>query len=357
MFRTGARLQHLEGIELADPRFTDQSHIDMLLSASVYARIVLGTIIKGHENEPIAIDSELGWLITGPVPSERKLSCGTVTSLHICNECHLDETLQKFWVQEEVPVESLYTVEEKQFEDHFNQTVCRDDRGRYVLRLPFKSDYDLKTVDFRSSYYPAERMLVRMENRFQTDIKLKELYHKFIEEYENCKHMSKVLQNTSSSIPRYFIPHHAIWKEKSTSTKLRTVFNGSSKLKTGISLNDMLLIGPNLLPHLIDLLIGWQNYRYVVVADIEKMYRQMLIHEADRKYQSILWRSNPKDPISIYELDTVTYGVASSPCHANMTIKRLAKDHMINHPYGADVLHKEIYMDDVLSGGHTLNEA
>lgn len=43
-----------------------------------------------------------------------------------------------------------------------------------------------------------------------------------------------------------YVPHHAVVRESSSTTKLRVVFNASCKTRNGTSLNDYLLIGPKL---------------------------------------------------------------------------------------------------------------
>ena len=61
---------------------------------------------------------------------------------------------------------------------------------------------------------------------------------------------------------------------------------------------------------LADLTCSWRNYEYVFVADVEKIYRQVLVHPEDRKYQSILWREEPTEVMNIFQLETVSYGIA-----------------------------------------------
>lgn len=356
--KTSLVLPHLEGLVLADPQYMDKNHIDMLLGASVYSRIVLGTVIKGKVNEPIATSSALGWLLSGDTPSSGTPNSSSLIALHISQDYNLDQLLQRFWLQEEVPVVSLYTKDEQKCDDHFVRTHTRDQKGRYVLRLPFKDVENLQAIDLRQSFYPSQRMLLKMEKGFISDPKLKNTYHHFLQEYEELGHMSRLSSDEMNyNLNRFYLPHHGVWKEKSSTTKLRTVFNGSLKLSSGLSLNDLLHSGPNLLPNLADLIINWRNYKFVFLADIEKMFRQILIHPDDQHYQSILWRFDPSEPIHTYKLNTVTYGLVCSPFLANRTIKQLAVDHMFEHPWGAEVLRTEIYMDDVLSGGHTISEA
>ena len=57
-------LPHFSGLVLADPQYIDKSHIDLLLGAAVYTRIVEGAFIKGNLNEPLATPSALGWLLS-----------------------------------------------------------------------------------------------------------------------------------------------------------------------------------------------------------------------------------------------------------------------------------------------------
>jgi hypothetical protein len=44
--------------------------------------------------------------------------------------------------------------------------------------------------------------------------------------------------------PNFSMPHHGVLKETSSTTKLQVVFNGSEKSSNGVSLNDILMIGP-----------------------------------------------------------------------------------------------------------------
>jgi len=67
-----------------------------------------------------------------------------------------------------------------------------------------------------------------------------------------------------------YLPHHGVSKETSSTTKLRVVFDASTKSSTGISLNDMLMVGPTLQDSLICILIRFRFYNIALIGDLEK---------------------------------------------------------------------------------------
>ncbi|CAG7820008.1 unnamed protein product, partial [Allacma fusca] len=87
------------------------------------------------------------------------------------------------------------------------------------------------------------------------------------------------------------------------------------------------------------------------------MYRQILVHPDDTPYQRIIWRESPENPELDFELLTVTYGTASAPYLATRTLKQLAEDERADHPIGSQVLVNDFYVDDLLSGARTADEA
>ncbi|XP_055904109.1 uncharacterized protein LOC129939939 [Eupeodes corollae] len=63
---------------------------------------------------------------------------------------------------------------------------------------------------------------------------------------------------------------------------------------------------------------------------IRQMFRQILIHEDDRKYQMILWRDHPNELLKYYLLNTVTYGTSSAPFLATTCIVQLAEEEEVH---------------------------
>ncbi|KMQ87666.1 bel12-ag transposon polyprotein [Lasius niger] len=87
------------------------------------------------------------------------------------------------------------------------------------------------------------------------------------------------------------------------------------------------------------------------------MFRQIDVVEQDRNLQQILWREEATQPIQIYTLNTVTYGMTCAPFLAMRCVRELAHQGKTVTPKSAEVLEDDFYMDDLLTGTDTKSEA
>lgn len=97
-----------------------------------------------------------------------------------------------------------------------------------------------------------------------------------MEEYETLGHMLKV-----DVQPIFLITscQNLLARQQNTSV----VFNTSAKDLSSTTLNDYLMVGPQLQPELFDTLIRFRKYPVAFCCDIEKMYQQ-IIRPEKRKY-------------------------------------------------------------------------
>ena len=65
----------------------------------------------------------------------------------------------------------------------------------------------------------------------------------------------------------FYLPMHAVVKQSSTTTKLRIVFDASVHSTSGRSLNDILLPGPNVYPHIMDQILKFRIHTIGMTAD------------------------------------------------------------------------------------------
>ncbi|XP_029163322.1 uncharacterized protein LOC114934776 [Nylanderia fulva] len=349
---SGESWSHLDGLPLADFQYGIPSSIDLIIGSNCYPQIIKDGLIKGPPNTPIAQLTSFGWILSGPASSES--TNRSMRSYHISMDSRLYDLLHRFWQLEEIGArqESFISPEDQQCEQHFKDTHSRNDQGRYVVRLPFKKP----PQRLGNSYNRASRMMDSLRNRFQVNAKYAEAYFKFMREYEDLQHM-KLITDVNEELlpPNFYLPHHGVWRESSTTTKLRVVFNGSSRTTSGISLNEILHTGPKLQVDLFNVLIWFRQFQYVFSADIEKMYRQIQVHPDDWRFQRIRWSNSDKD-VNSFELTTVTYGLACAPYLALRTITQLIEDEGTNFPSAVPCLKHGRYIDDIFGGAESIGE-
>ena len=347
-----------KNLPLADPHFNKRSKIDLLVGADVFFQLLSRGQVKLDESLPTLHKTCFGWIVSGKYSPLRnpnsKLNyyCNLVEqNLNVDMEA-LDKIVEKFWTIEEVVNEKPhYTDEQKACENHFIKNVQILPNNRIEVALPFKKDGSLLGL----SYETAKRRFLSLERRLEKTPEIKLLYIEFMKEYLELNHMSP----TNNKIPKdshYFIPHQVVVRPQSTSTKLRVVFDASSRTSSNVSLNDILMVGPTIQADLYITLLRFRCRKYAFTADITKMYRQILIREIDRNYQLILWRENPNMEIQIYKLNTVTYGTSPAPFLAIRCLSYLSDLFKEKYPRGAKILKTDFYVDDLMSGAHTLEE-
>ncbi|XP_055633331.1 uncharacterized protein LOC129773712 [Toxorhynchites rutilus septentrionalis] len=283
----------------------------------------------------------LGYVVSGKAhtPTPGLVSC------HLVTDQDLNDQLARMWEVDDFDVGKALTQEEREVEHHFTRNVTRSGDGRYTVRLPLRQSMLPLLGD---SYSSALHRLLMIERRFAKNSSLREEYIRFMDEYVNLGHMEVVIRVAG---PQFFLPHHAIHRPESSTTKTRIVFDASSKATGHLSLNEVLQTGPIVQPPLISTVINFRMPKFVFTADAEKMFRQVWIHPEDRKFQQILWRRDPSQPVQTYQLKTVTYGLTSSPYHAAAVLNKLAEDEGQKYPLAAPVVKERFYVDDVLAGG------
>lgn len=344
------KYSELRDLSLADPHPAEERRIDILLGADVISMLMRNGLIRLQESGVIAQATILGWILSGPVQPNPK---PMLTTQHTTGE--LQDLLQKFWEIENQSEVTHNTAEEELCEKIFKETTVRDANGRYHVSLPFKSEEAKDTLgESKGIALAAWR---RVEKRLAESPKQQEMYDEFLQEYLDSGHMVEIPANTKEAEKFFYIPHHAVFREKSHTTKIRVVYNASSKTKGGVALNDVLCTGPKLQNEIVDVLTNWRQHRFVLMADIKQMFRQIMINPADQKFQCILWRPKGEENIKAFKLKTVTYGTKPAPFLANRVVKALIEEHGNEYPMAVEALDKTIYVDDVLFGADTKEEA
>jgi len=177
---------------------------------------------------PTPFHSCFGWVLIGEAfhtPDSTAVShpvtqdISSLTS-HLCisNSSTLDEQLKQFWELEHIPNLRHSSSDDIFCEEHFQNTHSRDpSTGRYIVKLSFREDAGLG-----ESFDNALFRFQSLEKRLDSKPDLKTSYDAFMNEYEHLGHMRPL--QPQDQTPKYYIPHHGVQKDSSSTTKFRTVF-------------------------------------------------------------------------------------------------------------------------------------
>ncbi|GFW89949.1 uncharacterized protein TNCV_864791 [Trichonephila clavipes] len=333
---------------LSDSNFNVPGKIDLLLGANIFYELLKPERIKIKDSQLLLVNSVFGYIVTGNLDSinETKVHCGLI------RDEDLNKNLEKFWKLEEIEQPIVKNKERLICEEHYANTHFRTNEGKYVVSMPLKKEPSC----LGNSKDIALKRLGSLWNRLARDDNYLNLYREFLRDYERLGHMKEVTNETEPEIT-YYATHHGIYRPEKSTTKLRVVFNCSSLTDNGISLNDIQYNGGVIQEDLYAQMLRFRTYTYAFTADIKMMYRTILINTKQRNLQRIVWCESEHESPKIYELSTVTYGTVSAPYLAQRTLTQLSMDEEANFPIAASVLRNNLYMDDVLCGAATLEEA
>ncbi|GFV60706.1 integrase catalytic domain-containing protein [Trichonephila clavipes] len=266
------------------------------------------------------------------------------------NEVDLKESISRFWEMESVEEErELKNEDELFYENHFKNTFSTDETGRYVVDIPFKEDIS----KLGKSKETAWRRLNALWHRLYRNPQLCSLYQKFMQQYEQLGHMTKVEEDIEPNTT-YYIPHNGVYCPEKSSAKLRVVFNASCPTSNGRSLNSLQANGGMIQDELFSIIIRFRKQPIAITADIEKMYEITLITPSQKNYLRIPWKSDKNYPISTYRLNTVAYGTTSIPFLATRTLKQIAIYNREKFPEAEEILETDFYVDDLVSGASNI---
>ncbi|XP_033226063.1 uncharacterized protein LOC117178741 [Belonocnema kinseyi] len=306
-----------------------------------------------HSDQPILQKTKLGWIVAGPMqlPSHHSRTvCNSITNQQ------LHKQVERFWEIENHSIKKISSELNPldDLEQHFLSTTEQDKDGRFIVTIPFKDEVN----DLGESYTRAHKCLLDLERKLSKQPELKKAYSEFMEDYENQGHMVMIsAREIKTDKVVNYLPHHAVLKEGTTTTKIRGVYNGSFPTSTGLSLNQVQRVCPIVQNDLISIMLRFRQHPIVISADIAQMYRQIKINKNQQDLQRILWRADPSLPICHYRLTTVTYGTASAPYLATRVLRQIGEENKNSYHVASEVIIRDFYVDDHLTGTSTVEEA
>lgn len=181
-----------KNITLADPQYYKPQKIDIILGATVFFELLGNGRFQPIEKGVFFQETHFGYIISGQVSNTTNRFNGSIMSF-VANSSQddmlrLEEKISKFWRSEEILPEESFSLEEKLCQRHFDNTVKRDQDGRFTVSLPFRDS----VANLGESKDIAMRRFLAIERRLNANKSLKDDYVKFMDEYQSSGHMSPV---------------------------------------------------------------------------------------------------------------------------------------------------------------------
>ena len=161
---------------------------------------------------------------------------------------------------------------------------------------------------------------------------------------------------TNLHVRIWYLPHFSV-RNINKPGKVRLVFDAAVRT-SGVSLNDQLDSGPDLLQSLPGVLTRFRQYVVAFKADIRDMFLRVGVRPEDRSAQRFVWRgvdrtTNP----DTYEMTCLVFGAKSSPSSAIYVKNKNASSFSGTRKEASESIVKNSYMDDYLASKSTICEA
>ncbi|XP_064461872.1 uncharacterized protein LOC135372079 [Ornithodoros turicata] len=237
------------------------------------------------------------------------------------------------------------SIEDRHFLEMMEEGFTIDDENSWVAPLPFR----------------AQRRVLP-DNRDQAMSRFTSLRRTLERKPEVKNHflafMAKVLANghaelapeKSNGQEYWYLPIFGVYHPRKPG-QIRVVFDSSAKFQ-GISLNDVLLSGPNLVNSLLGVLLRFRKEAFAVTADIQQMFYCFVVREEHRDFLRFFWflDNDPTKEVVEYRMRVHVFGNSPSPAVATYGLRRTAIDG--EEQFGTDVrefVEKNFYVDDGLT--------
>ena len=343
--------EHLRELNLSDMSRGEEPA--MLIGSDYYWQFVTGETISGS-NGPVAVHTKFGWVISGPITVElnQQMNANLITHVLRVDTApslkSLDKQLTAFWELESFGVTDNETSVHEQFDSKI--TMCD---GRYEVPLPWKDSY----ISLPDNLSLARRRLRSLLRRLKQTPEVFKEYHRIIRQQLESGIIEEVKEDVADDRLHY-LPHHAVIKRDRETSKVRVVYDASAR-DNGLSLNDCLYKGPKFNQKIFNILLKFRTHKIALTADIEKAFLMISIVLRDRNALRFLWIKDPSDldNIQTYRFTRVVFGVSSSPFLLNATIKHHLERYRHTNEDFVDKLMKCFYVDDVITGAETVQEA
>ncbi|KAK7944841.1 hypothetical protein WMY93_000569 [Mugilogobius chulae] len=203
----------------------------------------------------------------------------------------------------------------------------------------------------------VEATFLRTEKQLSKEPEWKTAYasqvHEMVDRKAAVKLSKDILQSWTG--PVWYVSHLIAPNPHSVSTPVRLVWNSSQRYR-GLSLNDMLIKGPDVLNPIRAVLLRFRAGVFAALGDIRKMYNSVWLEEREVHLHRFLWRDTEDSEIEDFAITRVNIGDKPAGCIAQVAMRETANLPPFSHlKEERRVLEEDAYVDDILTSHNDLD--
>jgi hypothetical protein len=236
--------------------------------------------------------------------------------------------------------------DDKQFIKIMDTNMKKMPSGHLSAPLPFKEQKPRLPSNYHQAKHRAKTLVKQLNNN---PMKCKQF----------MEFMGKILDNNQAEVAPPVEPNEEVWYlpifgvfHPKKLDKIRVVFDSAAKYQ-GLSLNDVLLTGPDLTNNLAAVLTNFRRERFAAMADVEQMFFNFEVHAEHRNFLRFL-RFQDNDltkPLIEYRMRVHVFGNSSSPAVATYGMRNAVCGHKVHSSECDSVcnyVRHNFYVDDGL---------
>ena len=232
--------------------------------------------------------------------------------------------------------------------EEFKEQLERSPAGWYETKLPWKANHPTLPTNEAGSKRRLEQLLRKLERNGQ------------YEEYDSII-QEPIKEGVVEAAPevatgkKFYVPHKGVTRENAESTKLRIVYDASARENDKQpSLNDCLNPGPPLQNRLWDIRVRSRFYPVLLTGDLKKAFLQVRIKEEERDSLRFHWRPPNSSKTSVLRFTRALFGMTCSPFLLGGVINQHLDTWENQHPELIKEIRDGLYVDDLMTGGETV---
>ncbi|XP_037399818.1 uncharacterized protein LOC108416929 [Pygocentrus nattereri] len=379
---------HLKPIAHSIPSLDPEAKILLLLGRDLLRVHKVREQRNGPHDTPYAQRVDLGWVIVGDVCLGSTHRPAAIQTYHTnilenkrpsffspCpNKLHVKEKFGSLSEQTAVPAlrrsfkctlgSTVFettkddskiglSVEDRLFLELMGKEMFMDNANSWVAPLPFRTPHERLP-------HSRDQALTRLASVQRTLEKRPEMKKHFVTFMQNILDRDHAEQAPPLPAGKecWYLPIFGVYHPQKPD-QIRVVFDSSAK-SHGVSLNDVLLSGPDLNNSLVGVLLRFRREAVAVTVDIEQMFHSFVVREDHRDFLRFFWHkhNDPADDLCEYRMKVHVFGNSPSPSVAIYGLRRAAAHG--EEEFGSDArcfTEREFYVDDGLLSRPTASEA